>query len=41
MALSTNVWMDVENGFQVPATTPIDAVGKALYTFNAMEKNPF
>lgn len=39
MSLGTNVWVTIDNGFQVLATPSTKAANKVLYTSNAMAKN--
>ena len=34
-----DVWKLVENGYQVPKSTQIDAIDKRLYENNAMARN--
>jgi len=39
MSLGIDVWMVVENGFQVPETSLINVASKYSYAYNEMEKD--
>lgn len=39
MSLGIDVWMAIRNFFQLPTIPPTEAVGKVLYTCNAMTNN--